>query len=103
MVSHKLTVFISWSGKTSQMVASALRDWLPQVLQSVTPFMSEHDIAKGSRGQDEIAGKLRDAAMGVICLTPSNVAAPWILFEAGALSKEALHRRTSGAFVTPNA
>lgn len=88
----KRRVFISWSGTPSRMVASALREWLPQILQNTIPFMSEHDIAKGSRGQDEIAAQLRDAALGIVCLTPGNLGAPWILFEAGALSNSLAER-----------
>jgi hypothetical protein len=31
--------------------------------------------------------ELHDARFGMICVTPENVAEPWILFEAGALSR----------------
>ncbi len=31
--------------------------------------------------------QLEDTRFGVLCLTPENLLAPWILFEAGALSK----------------
>lgn len=49
--------------------------------------MSEEDIAKGTRGSDVIAEALDDARVGIICLTPENLNASWILFEAGALSR----------------
>ena len=86
MTDIKRRVFISWSGEPSRLVASALRDWLPQVIQNAAPFMSEEDIAKGTRGNEAIAFELREAALGIICLTRTNLEAPWILFEAGALS-----------------
>jgi hypothetical protein len=82
-----MKVFISWSGLRSKHIATAFRDWLPNVLQSVRPFISSQDILKGARGNVQIAKELEDAAVGVICLTPENLTAPWILFEAGALSK----------------
>jgi len=88
----KSKVFISWSGPRSQRVATALRDWLPDILQNVVPFVSEEDIAKGRRGTEVIASELRESAIGIICLTPENLSAPWILFEAGALSSS-LQRR----------
>ncbi len=82
-----MEVFISWSGDRSGKVAGALRDWLPNVIQSVTPFMSASDIDKGSRWANDLASHLEEAQFGLICLTPENLEAPWLLFEAGALSK----------------
>ena len=82
-----MEVFISWSGDRSEKVAEALRDWLPNVIQSVAPFMSASDIEKGSRWANELASHLEEAQFGLICLTPENLEAPWLLFEAGALSK----------------
>ena len=82
-----MKVFISWSGKRSQYIADALRWWLPHVIQSVEPFMSSQDIRKGARGNVKLAENLESAAVGIICLTPENLTAPWVLFEAGALSK----------------
>jgi hypothetical protein len=86
-VSERHNVFISWSGKRSKSAAQSLYDWLPLVLQSVRPWMSEEDIQKGSRGLDEIGRALEGIKIGVICLAPENLTAPWILYEAGALSK----------------
>lgn len=80
-------VFISWSGNRSQHVAHALRDWLPMVLQAAKPFMSKKDIDKGSRWHIELAKALEVMKVGIICLTPENLTAPWLLFESGALSK----------------
>jgi len=37
-------VFISWSGPRSKHVASALRDLLPEILQDLDAWMSEHDM-----------------------------------------------------------
>ena len=60
---------------------------MPSVIQSVTPFMSASDIEKGSRWNSVLANHLEDAQFGLICLTQENLEAPWLLFEAGALSK----------------
>lgn len=80
-------VFISWSGALSHNVASALYEWLPQVIQAIEPFLSSEDIEKGVPWFTEIGSKLEQIGFGILCVTPDNINAPWILFEAGALSK----------------
>ncbi|MEM9367358.1 MAG: toll/interleukin-1 receptor domain-containing protein [Planctomycetota bacterium] len=80
-------VFISWSGDLSKRLAEALRRWLPCVLQNVEPYFTPEDIKKGTRWSSDITGELESSDIGVICLTKSNTTQPWILFEAGALSK----------------
>ena len=80
-------VFISWSGAASNKVATTLYTWLPVVLQSVKPFMSSEDLRKGGRWVADLTDELEKDSYGILCLTPSNLLAPWVLFEAGALSK----------------
>lgn len=80
-------IFISWSGDLSKALAEAVRDWIPKVLQSVKPYFTPDDIEKGSRWAKEISGELATSHLGIICLTQENQHSPWILFEAGALSK----------------
>jgi hypothetical protein len=80
-------VFISWSGEQSRQIAQALRDWLPMMFESVEPYMSARDNEAGIRWADVIAHQLDESSFGILCLTPTNLAAPWLLFEAGALSK----------------
>ncbi len=82
-----MKVFVSWSGDASHDVAKALKDWLPNVIQAVDVFLSSEDIAKGSVWFHELGEVLDESAFGVLCLTRSNLGAPWILFEAGALGK----------------
>jgi len=82
-----INIFLSWSGKTSLGVAEALRSWLPKVIQAVDPWLSTSDIEQGCRWSDEVTQKLQQTSVGIICLTRDNLVSPWILFEAGALSK----------------
>jgi len=49
--------------------------------------MSESEIEKGSRSLHEISQALADIKVGIVCITPENMSRPWLLFEAGALSK----------------
>ena len=80
-------VFISWSGPLSQKLGESLRNWLPAALQFVKPYFSPEDIEKGAKWSSEISKELETSNIGVICLTRDNTEKPWILFEAGALSK----------------
>ena len=82
-----MRVFISWSGPQSKAIATALSSWLPDVIQSIEVWMSEHDIAAGSKWSEQISDVLENSNFGVICLTPDNQDAPWLLFEAGCLAK----------------
>lgn len=82
-----MKIFISWSGLQSKTVANSLRQWIPDVIQSVEPWMSETDIDAGARWSRNIDHELGDTKFGILCLTKTNLTAPWILFEAGALAK----------------
>jgi hypothetical protein len=68
-------------------MAVALRDWLPLILHYCDPWLSQRDIAAGERWAVEIGKELEGSHFGVIVITADNLTAPWILFEAGALSK----------------
>jgi len=82
-----MKVFLSWSGERSRLIAEAIRSWLPRVIQAVEPWMSEEDISSGTRWSIEIADKLESSSVGIVCVTPENQNSPWVMFEAGALSK----------------
>jgi len=86
-MSETNNVFISWSGERSRKAAEALRDWLPIVLQASSPWMSEEDIEKGTRGLEEVGKALDGMKIGIVCLTPENLTAQWILYEVGSLAK----------------
>ncbi|MFT3796475.1 TIR domain-containing protein [Flavobacterium sp.] len=81
-----MKIFISWSGTKSNKIAEALRNWLEQVIQSTEPWIST-SIDKGRKWSQEISDRLEESKIGIICLTRENLNAPWILFEAGAISK----------------
>lgn len=82
-----MQVFISWSGERSKLLAESLRAWLPKVIQTLNPWMSSQDIGAGARWLSEVSAILNKTNIGIICITPENQHNPWLLFEAGALSK----------------
>jgi hypothetical protein len=82
-----MDIFISWSGERSGPFAQSLRSWLPKVIQNLKPWISESDVEKGARWLKEISEKLEKTNFGILCLTPESLTEPWVLFEAGALSK----------------
>lgn len=82
-----MQVFLSWSGDRSRELANALREYLPMVIQSVTPWFSPDDIDKGSRWLADLTSQLQKQSVAIVCVTPECVNSPWLLFEAGALSK----------------
>lgn len=94
----KMKVFISWSGELSKLVAKELSEWLPSIIQSVEVFYSPEDIQKGENWDSRLTKELEECKYGIVCLTKENVSAPWVHFEAGALS-ESLDSRTSALMI----
>jgi hypothetical protein len=82
-----MKVFIHWSGDRSKQLAEAIHWWLPNVLQFVKPYFTPADIEKGARWANEISKELEQSQIGIIAMTAENLASPWIMFEAGAISK----------------
>jgi hypothetical protein len=82
-----MKVVISWSGNQSLVIAKALKDWLPLVIQSVDPWLSAENIRKGTLWRPALTKVLEDCSFGIACLTPGNLNSTWIHFEAGALTK----------------
>ncbi len=81
-----MKVFLSWSGDRSKAVAETLQDWLPLVIQVVEPWLSS-EMTKGVSWVTELRDRLEESNLGIFCLTTDNLTAPWLLFEAGAISK----------------
>lgn len=82
-----MKVFISWSGEPSHKVAEQLYAYLQRFLNTVEPWLSSQDIAKGTLWRNEIAQVLEFESVGLLVLNKNNFAAPWVNFEAGSLAK----------------
>lgn len=88
-----MNVFISWSGKRSKSVAEAFAELLPDAIQEIKTWMSDHDINAGTRWSQDLGRQLETSTIGIICLTKENMNAPWLLFEAGSLAKNVSESR----------
>lgn len=83
-----MKLFISWSGKLSKDIGEEFRKWIPGVIQTVKPYFTPDDVEKGTRWANEISKELEGSQMGILVLTRENLDSMWIMFEAGALSKQ---------------
>jgi hypothetical protein len=59
------------------------------------PYVSSEDIDKGTRWSTDISKELENSTYGILCVTAENIDAPWLNFEAGALSKSVDKSRVS--------
>lgn len=82
-----MKLFLSWSGNESKQLASIFKEWIPNVLQYTEPYMSAKDISLGEMWNNNIRNNLEESVFGLVFVTPDNINAPWINYEAGALSK----------------
>jgi len=82
-----MKIFVSWSGGLSKEVGSILKKYLPVILDDIDVFMSAHDIGSGIRWSQKLSFELEQSNYGIVCFSRGNINAPWLLFEAGAISK----------------
>jgi anti-anti-sigma factor len=80
-----MNVFISWSGEISKLTATALHAWLPNILQSVEPWMSTHDLIAGAQWSTDLHARLAEAEFGILCLTRDNQSSSWLAYETGCM------------------
>lgn len=82
----KKRFFISWSGEKSKSIAILYREWLQDNFK-VDTWLSIEDIEYGKVWHKEILKALNNISFGLFFITKENWDAPWINFEAGAISK----------------
>lgn len=79
-------LFISWSREQASTIAPIIKTFCQDVLGLEDIFLSK-EIDSGRRWSDEIAEALESCNAGLIIVTAENKTAPWLNFEAGAISK----------------
>ena len=75
-----MKIFISWSGKYSLGVATALREWLPYLFTGIDLFVSSEDIRKGKRWPLEVSKELDATNFGIVCLRDSPLSRPFFSY-----------------------
>ena len=90
--SDRRGVFVSWSQPAGAKIAALLKPFLEDVLGTVTIFASQA-MEAGTRWSSEIPQRLDQCNAGLVLVTPENSQAPWLHFEAGALSKHVAESR----------
>ena len=82
-----MKIFICCSGERSRQFADAASVFLKTMFgDTVQPEISS-DIEKGAVWFEDLSDTLRQARVGLLCLTPEAVGSPWLHFEAGILAK----------------
>ena len=82
-----MKIFLAWSGERSHAVAAVFEAWLPEVIQSVDPWLSPEAAAKGASWLQELKqGLSASAGTAVFFLTTEALDSPWMLFEAGGVA-----------------
>lgn len=83
-----MRIFVSWSGERSKSAALGLKSLLEDTFpEALDVFVSDH-IEAGETWARRLENELEQSQFGVLCLTQENFQAPWLLFEAGAISKK---------------
>ena len=81
-----MKVFISWSGEASKAAGLAIAQSVADVFTGVETWISAVNIQAGQQWFAELMKALEDSKFAIACITKRSLAAPWIMFESGALS-----------------
>jgi 2-polyprenyl-3-methyl-5-hydroxy-6-metoxy-1,4-benzoquinol methylase/nucleoside 2-deoxyribosyltransferase len=84
-MSKEPNVFISWSGEAGKHFAEGLKKTFLSY-PTIEPFISTEDIAPGTPSYQQLEDALRQAKIGIGCVTPvATETSQWFNFEAGFL------------------
>lgn len=91
MSNEKLEIFISWGKEPADQIANLLRKLISKIFpEEVSVFVSDspnHGIESGEDFRISLKSKLQKSDFGILILTEYNYGRPWLMYEAGALSK----------------
>ena len=85
----KPTVFLSWSGKKSALIASAFGELLTSVFGGkVATWQSTRDIKGIAPWRIEIQEAVQKADVAVLSLGSRSLSSKWLIYEAGAFFRQ---------------
>ncbi|CAK1236012.1 hypothetical protein R55227_BLOPHJLP_00652 [Fructobacillus tropaeoli] len=87
---RKPEIFLSWSGKASNHLASKFQDLLKDILMVPKDkiFISSSNIEPGDDWWKEVSAALKTAKIGIVFVTKDNHLSPWLNYEAGVLQEK---------------
>ena len=78
-----MELLLTWSGTGSHDIATFFRNWLPEVVPDILPWISSQDIAKGKKWSNELTKQMNKTNISITFITPENVRSPWVFYEVG--------------------
>ena len=82
-----MKIFISWAKPKSKKIASLIREFLEGLFHDqIEAWISDENIKTGDRPTVAISQALKECDKGIFCILKENYEAPWIMYEAGAIS-----------------
>ncbi|MCF7954839.1 MAG: hypothetical protein K9M75_03455 [Phycisphaerae bacterium] len=88
-----MKIFLSWSGEISKRISHEVRGCISSIFENRVIFFHSPDIRKGRFWPEELFGNMGTCDSAIICITPENQKAPWILFEAGAIARRMFEKK----------
>jgi len=74
-----MNVFVCWSGALSKTIAEAVETLLQEAFpEDLLCAVRSQQIEKGVLWANELRRLLEEANAGIVCLTPENLASPWL-------------------------
>lgn len=81
-------LFVSFAGSRSESVAEELVAMLRAIFGNAIGIFNSLQIQAGSFSLEEIRKRLSESDFGILCVTEENQFNPWLIFEAGAISRQ---------------
>ncbi len=69
----KIDVFLSWSGRTGEILARKIHEWLPSIVSNDVSSFFSPNIEPGAMWSNEIAAAVRKSRFAILCVTQDSL------------------------------